>query len=223
MGGCKILGCDKGKIKHSLNEHPRVCSKLLNHGDSKHTRWGCDGTSCKKAHPKMCTSSMSSRKCWKLCDKGWHVKGTQFENGQVPVQPVPQHLRAAPNTASLHEFPPMQPLQNGLHSNKQPHNITPNATDDFRCDECPAMFKYKNELRNHMNMQHSLNHDFKCDECAASFKSKSDLGNHKKRMHGTSNEFKCEECAAEFEYKGELRNHINKVHGNTEHEKEAHF
>ena len=65
--------------------HPRVCTKLLHHGDGKHTSYGCDGKSCKKAHPKMCVSSMKSRVCGKSCKNGFHLKGTTFDD-KVPLQ-----------------------------------------------------------------------------------------------------------------------------------------
>ena len=86
-------------------EHPRVCSKLLNHGDGKNTRWGCDGSSCNKSHPKMCTTSMNSRKCWKRCEKGWHVKGTKFEDGDIPVEKVQQNVQNTPNIENSQEYP----------------------------------------------------------------------------------------------------------------------
>ena len=43
---------------------------------------GCDkGEQCKFAHPKMCKSSMDTRKCkYKPCKAGYHLKGTIKED-----------------------------------------------------------------------------------------------------------------------------------------------
>ena len=133
----------------------------------------------------------------KSCDKGWHVKGTQFEDGQAPVQNVRQEVRREPNIASSHEFPPLRPVWNQAH-NQQSHNTaqrnTPPNNTDFKCDYCPAIFKYKTELKNHMEKQ-----------------------------HGATKTFKCDECPSEYEYKNELRDHMNRNHCNTDIEKEAYF
>ena len=154
-------------------EHPRVCSKLLNHGDNKHSKFGCDGISCKKAHPTMCTSSMYSRQCWKLCDKGWHVKGTKFENGEVPLQHVQKQVQRKPNTASSHDFPPLgslQPMWKRNHNQQQTQNSHSNEThqdyslppptilgnnNSYKCPECNEDFQNKNEFRHHFKMEHS--------------------------------------------------------------------
>ena len=189
MSGKRPLNTGGGRVQTSDEcqyEHPRVCSKLLNHGDSKNTRWGCDGSTCKKAHPKMCTSSMNSRMCWKSCDKGWHVKGTKFEDGQVPVQKLPQQVQNEPNMASSYDFPPLRPVWNQTRNQQSltkaqamsplPNlSVAPPTSDDFKCDECPARFKYKTELKNHMEKQHDITNSFKCDECPADFKYKMEI------------------------------------------------
>ena len=157
-------------------EHPRVCSKLLNHGDSNHSKFGCNGSSCKKAHPTMCTTSMHSRQCWKLCDKGWHVKGTKFEDGKVPLQHVQKQFQKKTNNASPHDFPPLvavRPSWNGNHSQQQPENTrriptqpdlsfpppTLKGDQSFKCPECNENFKYKTEFRNHFKTEHSQAED----------------------------------------------------------------
>ena len=64
-----------GEWKKCPFAHPRVCEKLLSNGDRG--KFGCKGD-CKKLHPKMCYSSMNSKKCPhdKECRNGYHVRGT---------------------------------------------------------------------------------------------------------------------------------------------------
>ena len=148
---------------------------------------------------------MNSRKCWKRCEKGWHVKGTKFEDGDIPVEKVQQNVQNTPNIENSQEYPWLQPVWNRTH-NQEPlrktHDISPLSNssvppptlDEFKCDVCPVRFKYKTVMENHMESQ-----------------------------HGIPTEYKCDECPARFSYKNELRNHFNKDHCNTELEKEAHF
>ena len=84
----------KGRCRHGLSgkkkvngvemcpfRHPRICGKLLRHGDRG--RGGCRGAQdgCKEFHDvKMCFSSMNTRKCaQKECKNGFHIKGTVIE------------------------------------------------------------------------------------------------------------------------------------------------
>ena len=64
-----------GEWKKCPFAHPRVCEKLLSNGDRG--KFGCKGD-CKKLHPKMCYSSLNSKKCPhdKECRNGYHVRGT---------------------------------------------------------------------------------------------------------------------------------------------------
>ena len=64
-----------GEWKKCPFAHPRVCEKLLSNGDRG--KFGCKGD-CKKLHPKMCYSSLNSKKCPhdKQCRNGYHVRGT---------------------------------------------------------------------------------------------------------------------------------------------------
>ena len=166
--GNKVRDCEECPF-----EHPRVCSKLLNHGDGKNSKYGCDGSSCKKAHPTMCTSSMWTRKCWKLCNRGWHIKGTKFEEGEVPVQEVQKRLQRKPNYASSHEFPPLSPVQHVRNGNQiqqlpleayqeqtqrifsVPPPTIPFKNKDFKCMDCPAEFESKTKFKNHYELEHS--------------------------------------------------------------------
>ena len=69
-----------GEWKKCPFAHPRVCEKLLSNGDRG--KFGCKGD-CKKLHPKMCYSSLNSKKCPhdKDCRNGYHVRGTiKIEN-----------------------------------------------------------------------------------------------------------------------------------------------
>ena len=59
-------------------KHPKVCQRLLRHGDKG--RAGCRGKSagCQEFHPRMCFSLMNTRMCsnMKECSNGYHMKGT---------------------------------------------------------------------------------------------------------------------------------------------------
>ena len=86
-GRCKFGLSGKKRIdgewKKCPFEHPRVCEKLLNNGDRG--KFGCKGD-CKKLHPKMCFSSLNSKKCPydRDCRNGYHVRGTvKVEKGRA--------------------------------------------------------------------------------------------------------------------------------------------
>ena len=49
--------------------HPRVCSKLLHHGDGKHTSHGCDGSNCKKSSPQNVCQLHEKQIMWKNLQK----------------------------------------------------------------------------------------------------------------------------------------------------------
>ena len=78
-GRCNFGMSGKMKIDKEWKKcpfaHPRVCEKLLSNGDRG--MFGCKGD-CKKLHPKMCYSSLNSKKCPydKQCRNGYHVRGT---------------------------------------------------------------------------------------------------------------------------------------------------
>ena len=65
-----------GEWKKCPFAHPRVCEKLLSNGDRG--KFGCKGD-CRKLHPKMCYSSLNTKKCPhdKQCRNGYHVRGTE--------------------------------------------------------------------------------------------------------------------------------------------------
>ena len=72
-------------------KHPRVCQRLLRHGDKG--RAGCRGNSagCQEFHPRMCFSSINTRTChnMKECSNGYHMKGTT-ENRVKEPEKVPR-------------------------------------------------------------------------------------------------------------------------------------
>ena len=78
-GRCKFGLSGKKRIDGEWKKcpfaHPRVCEKLLTNGDRG--KFGCRGN-CGKFHPKMCYSSMNSRRCphGKECRNGYHVRNT---------------------------------------------------------------------------------------------------------------------------------------------------
>ena len=150
--------------------HPRVCAKLLHHGDGKHTKYGCDGTNCRKAHPKMCTTSMRNRKCGTKCKRGFHLKGTTFED-EIPVQQVSKNVQTKYNIENSHQFPTLSQMQQKrtkqgpteqTHRNEPqpdlsvpPPKVVNLSGNNFICMDCPAEFKYKHELKNHHKAQHN--------------------------------------------------------------------
>ena len=156
--------------------HPRVCSKLLLHGDGKHTRYGCNGTNCKKAHPKMCVTSMKNRRCGKTCQSGFHLKDTIFEDG-ISMQTMQKDVQIKYNTESSQQFPPLSQMQQRSRRQAQfgeacqetplPNfNVPPPKTSidsNFKCIDCPAEFKFKRDLRHHINNEHNENDSKKED------------------------------------------------------------
>ena len=78
-GRCKFGLSGKKRIDGEWKKcpfaHPRVCEKLLTNGDRG--KFGCRGN-CGKFHPKMCYSSMNSKRCphGKECRNGYHVRNT---------------------------------------------------------------------------------------------------------------------------------------------------
>ena len=72
----------KGKCKHGIKgkncqfKHPKVCTKLLKHGNKSPK--GCSaGTKCTMFHPRMCLSSIRKGECFNLDYTFTHVKGTK--------------------------------------------------------------------------------------------------------------------------------------------------
>ena len=78
-----------GKCPHGMNgkkehrgrkecgyTHPKVCSRLLSHGDRGVQ--GCDGKECGKYHPKLCYSSTTTKRCTRERCSYWHCEGTSY-------------------------------------------------------------------------------------------------------------------------------------------------
>ena len=109
-GRCKFGLSGKKKIDGEWKKcpfaHPRVCEKLLTNGDRG--RFGCRGN-CGKFHPKMCFSSMNSKKCphGKECRNGYHVRGTMNTetagNGKENV--FPKAGRQDKSSSKMPTFP----------------------------------------------------------------------------------------------------------------------
>jgi hypothetical protein len=85
-GNCKFGFFGKGKEGQGRCSftHPKVCSKLMDHGLGP---GGCQSESCKFVHPRMCKSSFSDRTCSNLkggarCTAGYHVRGTKASASQ---------------------------------------------------------------------------------------------------------------------------------------------
>ena len=67
--------------------HPRVCQRLLDHGDRGHLGCKAKTSGCRNFHPKMCQASLSGKCQVKDCKHGYHVKSKRvpekgFENNQ---------------------------------------------------------------------------------------------------------------------------------------------
>ena len=68
--------------------HPKMCQKLLSHGNGQLK--GCNkGGKCQYFHPPMCSKSLSKRICTNLDCVYMHIKGTK--RSQTPPPPPPVH------------------------------------------------------------------------------------------------------------------------------------
>ena len=135
----------------------------------------------------MCSKSMNTKECFKSCNKGWHIKGTKFNEGPLQMQNVQQSILNPLNMKSTYEFPTLQQMQNKTfvqshyeHSHEQPPqmqgtrvpppqrsgsgqagtNITAKNQErgwTFKCQDCPAMFENKNKLSHHFKTAHANN------------------------------------------------------------------
>ena len=121
----------------------------------------------------MCVSSMKSRICGKSSKSGFHLKGTTFED-KLPLQPMSKQGQTKQRIESAHDFPPLSQallrrqnqgqteeayrnaplsqMQLGRQTQGQTEEAYRNAAqqeNNFKCSDCPASFKYRNELNNH--------------------------------------------------------------------------
>ena len=66
------------------------------------------------------------------------------------------------------------------------------------CDECDVKFEEKDEMKNHIQLEHCVEH-FKCDNCRKGFKVKDLLKQHIASSHllETTTRFICNECKHE--------------------------
>ena len=159
--------------------HPRVCTKLMYHGNGKFVRNGWNGTNCRKAHLAMCYNYMITKECFKTCTRGGHGKGTKFGKKEA-MQHDRKEVSNAQELGSSQEFPKLQQLhRKNIHQKRPeqahkgetsfpdirvpPPTYKPNqgATsqnwgDMNRCVECPAIFQNKNDIKQQMRNVHDV-------------------------------------------------------------------
>ena len=91
-------------------KHPKVCQRLLRHGDK--ARAGCRGRSagCQEFHPRMCFSSINTRMCsnMKECRNGYHMKGTAEYPNKVHDKGK-EHNKEVFKEQLQEAFPPITP------------------------------------------------------------------------------------------------------------------
>ena len=73
------------------------------------------------------------------------------------------------------------------------------------CDQCPAEFKFKRSLENHVEGEHKKQLNFKCKLCNSKFSISSNLGSHE-RNHSMPYVV-CNECGKTLRNKSSLRIH----------------
>ena len=105
------------------------------------------------------------------------------------------------------------------YSNMNAHVHKKHIQKKIQCSECPKMFAYKYELREHMFI-HLGGQDskFKCQFCEKTFQRSTTLKNHERTTHLGIKRFKCETCGKLFGTKFNMKVHIEKLHSgnNTE-------
>ena len=99
------------------------------------------------------------------------------------------------------------------------HAHTKHPEGDAReviCSLCDRRFKYKYELRRHMNNfpveRHPRPRPIECDICHRVFKRYVSMVQHKKDLHQGPSPFHCGICDQQFDQRDELRSHQSTVH-----------
>ena len=90
------------------------------------------------------------------------------------------------------------------------HNLSHSSIARYKCEYCPSKFKYKKNLLQHWEDQHSDNaKEYVCKICHASFKRKSSFKRHSD-SHNKVTKFKCSHCEASFIRKDNYNRHLLK-------------
>ena len=91
------------------------------------------------------------------------------------------------------------------NSLKQLHAHTEYCGSVIMCDQCPAKFRFKRSLGNHIAKDHEKQFNFKCELCDSKFSISSNLATLLKR-HSHPNVF-CTECGKSLRNKSSLNIH----------------
>ena len=90
----------------------------------------------------------------------------------------------------------------------------------IQCEQCPKMFAYQYELREHMFIHQSGGNTskFKCQYCDKCFQRSTTLKNHERTTHLGIKRFKCDLCGKQFGTKFNMKVHIEKIHNREDNE-----
>ena len=86
------------------------------------------------------------------------------------------------------------------------------------CNFCGKIYKYKQDVIQHIKIEHEGNPDIKCEECNKAFARKKSLEDHKTNVHlqGEQIRYNCHQCKKSFRDNRILKQHISAGHdGNT--------
>lgn len=78
---------------------------------------------------------------------------------------------------------------------------------DAPCPHCPAYFKRKYDLLQHISAVHEKNRPFRCDSCDTSFAHKGTLSKHIRTVHRRERPYACEHCGQRFSERGNVNKH----------------
>jgi len=87
----------------------------------------------------------------------------------------------------------------------------PERKSRFPCSTCGDAFSTAFLLSKHKNNYHG-NNEFKCSHCPASFKTKRSLDDHVALTHNSHSSFPCRHCGKMFKLKTYLLAHIRRTH-----------
>ena len=101
------------------------------------------------------------------------------------------------------------------YSNMNAHVHKKHKEKKVQCSECPKMFAYQYELREHMFVHlGGQGSKFKCQFCEKSFQRSTTLKNHERTTHLGIKRFKCDICGKMFGTKFNMKVHVDKLHIN---------
>jgi len=100
------------------------------------------------------------------------------------------------------------------YSSMNAHVNKKHVEKKIQCEQCPKMFAYQYELREHMFIHQSggATSKFKCQYCDKCFQRSTTLKNHERTTHLGIKRFKCELCGKQFGTKFNMKVHIEKIH-----------